>query len=96
MSLQQPFDELWPLREFIVLVVARELCVNVEVREELTRVARILRRNELHLAEHAHRAVRHVLEIADWRRAEVERACGIRSLLIFLLLHVSSPASCMP
>ena len=66
------------------------------MREKLARVTRVLRRNELDLAEHAHSAVRHVLEIADWRRAEVEGACGSAPLLFLLFLHLFSPASCMP
>ena len=38
------------------------------------RVPRVLRRDEIHRAQRLHRAVGHIAEVADGRRAEVERS----------------------
>ena len=64
--------------------------MNVIVREQRARAARILRRDEIRRAQCLHRAVRHIAEVADGRRAEVERSrfCHIDPSILYSLLCV--------
>ena len=67
-------------RGFVVRVErARPLRDRVAV-EQHARVARVLGEHEVRFAQHPQRAQRHVLEIADRRRDEMERAHGARTL----------------
>jgi hypothetical protein len=60
---------------FLVVLVQRDRPrADAVAIEQHARVARVLREHERGLAQHAQRAQRHVLEVADRRRDEVQRA----------------------
>ena len=69
----QFFNELRPFFRLIMFMIAGQWRIDVIRHEQLLRVTRIFCRNEVGLAETADRAVRNVLEIADRRRAKIER-----------------------
>ena len=55
-----------------MLVVARELRMNVKMCQQMTRMTRILGRDEVNFGEQTNGAVRHILEVADRRCREVQ------------------------
>ena len=67
-SALQIFDQLRPLRELVVLMVACERRMDIVMCQQLARMARILCRNQPGLTENADRAIGHILKIADGRR----------------------------
>src|SRR5437867_4460558 len=67
-------QQLRPTRELVVLEVAHGPLVNVEMREERTRPARVLAGDQVHFAQDAQRAQGDVLEVADRSRDDEERA----------------------
>src|SRR5439155_1705697 len=61
-------------RELVVLEVAHGPLVDVEMREERARPARVLAGDQIHFAQDAQRAQGDVLEVADRSRDDEERA----------------------
>jgi len=78
-ALLQRHDELRRARQLIVFVVADQRLVNVVVREQLLRVARVFAGDLIDFFQDAQGAKRDVLQIADGRPDEVKAAAsGIR------------------
>ena len=69
----QFFNELRPFFSFIVFMIAGQRRIDIIRQEQLFRMTRIFCRDEVGFAETADRAVRNVFEIADRRRAKIQR-----------------------
>ena len=59
-------NELSGTRDFVVLMVTDEGLVNVEMRQQLQRLAGVFAGDDVNFFEGAQGAQRYVLEIADW------------------------------
>jgi hypothetical protein len=75
-ALAQLLDERRRARALHGVVVARDRPLDPMMLQQDARPARVLRGDEVDLAEHAQRAQRHVLEVPDRRRDDVEDAAG--------------------
>ena len=69
-------DELRRPLALVVLVVGDERRLHPVALEQHARAARVLARDEVRLAQRGEHAQRHVLEVADRRRADDEAAAG--------------------
>src|SRR5207244_499703 len=72
-------EELRTTRELVVLEVGHGRRVDVEVREQRARAACVFTRDQVDLAQHAQRARRDVLEIADRSGDDEEGAAGAQA-----------------
>ena len=90
----QRLDEERPFFRLVVLVITRHPPMNVVVREQRARMPCVLCRDEICRAQRLHRTVRHIAEVADGRRAKVERSrfCHIDPSILYSLLCVIADA----
>jgi hypothetical protein len=73
MSAAKPRDQARALALGVVLMIGGERSADAEMRQQLLRVARVFRGDEIGAHEHRKRAEGNVGEIADRRRHEIER-----------------------
>ena len=71
MPRQQIINELRPFLQLVVLMIAREPRMDIKVREQLPGMACILGGNKLHFTKHPHSPIGHILQVADWRSAQI-------------------------
>lgn len=74
---QQILDKLRALGKFVMLMIARELRMDIEMRQQLTGMACILSCNKPGFAQHPHSPIGHILQVADWRRTKIQRAFSL-------------------
>ncbi|MPM30466.1 hypothetical protein SDC9_77016 [bioreactor metagenome] len=52
----------------IVFMEADLGCIHFEMRQQFPRIARVLRRNQIHFAQYLYGTEGHILQITDWCR----------------------------
>ena len=70
----EPFDDFLAAPGLVELEIAQQRFGDAEMLQQLAGVARVLGGDDVALAQHAQRAQRDVLKIADGRGNEVKRA----------------------
>ena len=63
-------------RDFVVLVIAHQLFLNVEMRKKLHRLARVFAGDQVGFFQNAQCAQRNILEVADRCGDHIEAACS--------------------